>query len=210
MASAALAYPGLQWREVPLARAAFDETELEALADAIDDVVPAWQSLRVYDDGSATLHLEAQFGETIGDTASSRLEVCFSPVGRYATLREVQVIIEENVRREMPILGISDTRWAGCVKALQGLLRARAVTLLDMAFLSTPVSESVQTAYELRYEVPLTWWSLLFRPEPPSSLLACDAVAMGATDATVATVATVATGARPEAVTPPRPLVLAR
>jgi hypothetical protein len=55
------------------------------------------------------------------------------------------------------------------VKALQGLLRARGVTLLDMAFLAGAVPAGPQPLYAERFGVSLTWWSLLFRAEPPEA-----------------------------------------
>jgi hypothetical protein len=161
--SAVLAYPGLLWREVPAASAPFDEAEVRDLADAIDEVVAAWQSVVAHGDGGFTLRLDGQFGETTDGTASSRLELVLSAIGRFATLREVR--IEFGV--ESPALGVDDRRWAAAVKALQGLLRSRAITLLDMAFLAEPAGPAVQPEYEARFGSSLTWWSLLFRPEPP-------------------------------------------
>ncbi len=174
MAAAALAYPGLSWSAVPLMTAPFAEAELRAIADAIDEVVASWQSLDHHDDGGATLRLEGQFGETVADTAASRLEVVFSPLGRFATIREVRVVVEDGLRREEPVLGVSDRRWAGAVKALQGLLRDRAITLLDMSFLGEAVDEATQPAYESMYGATVTWWSLLFRAMPPEARTALE------------------------------------
>jgi hypothetical protein len=168
MAAAALAYPGLVWAEAPATSAPFDEAELRAVADAIDEVVAAWQTLELHADGAATLRLEGQFGETTAGTAASRLEVVFSPLGRFATVREVREA-EGAAGGEVPLLGVDDRRWAPAVKALQGVLRARAVTLLDMAFLADAVPEEPQPAYASRFGVTLTWWSLLFRAEPPEA-----------------------------------------
>jgi hypothetical protein len=168
MAVAALAYPGLEWSPAPAASAPFDEAELRELADAIDEVVAAWQTLELHADGAATLRLEGQFGETTGGTASSRLEVVFSPLGRFATLREVRAP-QGFAGEESPLLGVDDRRWAPAVKALQGLLRARGVTLLDMAFLAGAVPAGPQPLYAERFGVTLTWWSLLFRAEPPEA-----------------------------------------
>ena len=185
MAAAALAYPTLLWSAVPQMAAPFAATELRAIADAIDEVVAAWQTLDLHDDGGATLRLEAQFGETVADTASSRLEVVFSPLGRFVTLREVRVVVAAGVRRDEPVLGVADRRWAGAVKALQGLLRERSVTLLDMAFLGTRVDERAQPAYESLYDATVTWWALLFRPEPPEQAAVRGAYAVD--DGTAAT-----------------------
>ena len=168
MAAAALAYPGLVWADAPATSAPFDEAELRDLADAIDEVVAAWQTLELHADGAATLRLEGQFGETTGGTASSRLEVVFSALGRFVTLREVR-FPEGAEGEESPLLGVDDRRWAPAVKAIQGLLRARGVTLLDMAFLSEPVPAEPQPEYASRFGVTLTWWSLLFRAEPPEA-----------------------------------------
>jgi len=161
MAAAALAYPGLVWTDAPAFVAPFEEVELRELADAIDEVVAAWQTLEIHGDGAATLRLEGQFGETTDGTAASCLEVVFSPLGRFATLREV--------RAEVPALGVEDRRWAPAVKALQGLLRSRGVTLLDMAFLAARVEAGEQRVYEERHGASLTWWSLLFRAAPPEA-----------------------------------------
>ena len=168
MAAAALAYPGLVWAEAPAASAPSDEAELRDLADDIDEVVAAWQTLELHGDGAATIRLEGQFGETTGGTAASRLEIVLSPLGRFATLREVRVR-EGGEGEEAPVLGVDDRRWSSAVKAIQGLLRARGVTLLDMAFLSSVVEARPQSAYEARFGATLTWWSLLFRAEPPEA-----------------------------------------
>jgi hypothetical protein len=168
MSAAALAYPGLLWAEVPAASAPFDEGELRKLADVIDEVVAAWQALELHADGAATLRLEGQFGETTSGTAPSRLEVVFSPLGRFATIREVRAL-EGADAHESPLLGVDDRRWAPAVKALQGVLRASGVTLLDMAFLAEPVPAGPQRGYEERFGSTLTWWSLLFRAEPPEA-----------------------------------------
>jgi hypothetical protein len=168
MAAAALAYPALVWRDVPVASAPFSEDELRDLADAIDEVVAAWQTLVIHGDGAATLRLEGQFGETTGGTAASRLEVVFSALGRFATIREVRAP-EGPEGFEAPRLGVDDRRWAPAVKALQGLLRARSITLLDMAFLGESVPGPEQAAYVERFGAEPTWWSLLFRAEPPEA-----------------------------------------
>jgi hypothetical protein len=169
MRAAELAYPGLRWAEVPLAVAPLSEEELRELADAIDEVVAAWQTLELDAEGGATLRLDAQFGENVAATAASRLEVVFSPLGRFATLREVRQDERSDGLEESAVLGVDDRRWAGAVKALQGLLRARAVTLLDMAFLAERVPVHEQPAYEALYGATLTWWSLLFRAMPPEA-----------------------------------------
>lgn len=169
MRAAALAYPGLRWSDVPAAVAPLEEGELRALAEEIDEVVAAWQTLEVDAAGGATLRLEAQFGETVAATAGSRLEVVFSPLGRFATLREVTHVETDAHVEERPVLGVDDRRWATAVKALQGLLRARGITLLDMAFLAEPVPGDAQPAYEERFGATLTWWSLLFRAAPPEA-----------------------------------------
>ncbi len=169
MRAAELAYPGLRWAEVPLVVAPLAEDELRALADAIDDVVAAWQTLDLDDGGGATLRLDAQFGENVAATEASCLELVFSPLGRFATLREVKRGDAAGCLEEAGVLGVDDRRWAGAVKAIQGLLRSRAVTLLDMAFLGECVPAREQEAYEARYGATLTWWSLLFRAVPPEA-----------------------------------------
>jgi hypothetical protein len=167
-AIAALAYPGLLWADTPLAAAPLEEAELRGLADAVDEVVAAWQSLEFHPNGAATLRLHGQFGETIAATAASRLELVVSPLGRLATLREVCTECTGGTR-DVVRLGVEDRRWASAVKAIRGLLRERSFTLLDMAFLSSPVPAASQPAYEERYGAALTWWSLLFLPEPPAT-----------------------------------------
>ena len=169
MRAAALAYPGLRWTEAPLVVAPIAEGELRALADAIDEVVAAWQTLEVDPGGGATLALEGQFGETVAATAASRLEVVFSALGRFATLREVSTTERDGCVAEVAVLGVEDRRWAGAVKALQGLLRERAIILLDMAFLGERVPAAEQFAYEELYGTSLTWWAMLFRALPPEA-----------------------------------------
>lgn len=169
MRAAELAYPGLRWCEAPLVVAPVAEAELRDLADAIDDVVAAWQTLDLDAEGGATLALDAQFGETVAATAASRLELVFSPLGRFATLREVTRTESSGCVEAVAVLGVEDRRWAGAVKALQGLLRERGVMLLDMAFLAERVPGPEQPAYEARYGTSLTWWSLLFRARPPEA-----------------------------------------
>ncbi len=171
-ASAAIAYPFLIWRVHPAAAAPTDEVELRNFATRADEVVAAGQGLELHRCGGATLRLEAQLGVGAEKVSPSRLEVVFSPLGRFVTLREVCTEDDgHGTTREVPREGVADRRWAAAVKPLQGLLRLRSFTLLDMAFLAERVPGPPQPLYEAAFGAPVTWWSLLFRPEPPTAVI---------------------------------------
>jgi hypothetical protein len=103
------------------------------------------------------------------------LRVAFSPWGRFVTIQEVDVFARPTAVDveivEEPISGVQDVRLRAMVKGLQGALRKARFTLLDMAFLATPL-EGEQGAYVQEFRETPTVWSLLFDAAPPATVRA--------------------------------------
>jgi hypothetical protein len=182
-------HPGLVWRESARSTAAlvtFDA--MSALARHLEELLPMRAIVR--EAGPAAVDLLAGLHEPcLLEIAEQRriepelvfrerevyLRVAFSPWGRFVTILEVDVTArnagDELEIVEEPLLGVEDPRLRPMVKGLQGALRKARLTLLDMAFLSTPV-EGDQKAFVERFAEAPTLWSLLFDPLPAASVRA--------------------------------------
>jgi hypothetical protein len=118
----------------------------------------------------------------VSSSRETYLRIPFSPFGRFVTIQEVQVLAREVPSRggsaasleivEEPLAGVEDRRLRTMVKGLQGALRKKGLTLLDMAFLVQPVAGGAQTAFVRDFQEAPMLWSLLFDPAPPTTVRA--------------------------------------
>jgi hypothetical protein len=104
------------------------------------------------------------------------LRVGLSPLGRYATLQEVEFRSERASDgaffvHEERRAGVVDTRLRTIVKAAQGALRKRKIVLLDFAFLVRPIGDAGQPAFAERYGTEPVLYNFLFDPEPPTAVV---------------------------------------
>lgn len=105
----------------------------------------------------------------------SYVRVGLSPLGRFATLQEVELSAEREggfwVVREERRLGVEDTRLKTLVKALGGGLRKNKLVLLDFAFLAQPPERLDQAAFVDRFGVRPVLFNFLFDPAPPATIV---------------------------------------
>jgi hypothetical protein len=191
-------YPDMVWspRRDCGPAVAFDA--LVAVGRHLEDVLPVRAIVRVAENGGADaiyvlagLHApslcEIADGAAV-DPARVRppretyLRIAFSPFGRFVTIQEVHVLARAAPTRagssprleivEEPLAGVEDRRLRTLVKGLQGALRKKGLTLLDMAFLVQPVEGRPQTAFVRDFHEAPMLWSLLFDPAPPTTVRA--------------------------------------
>jgi hypothetical protein len=103
------------------------------------------------------------------------VRVGLSPLGRFATLQEVELCAERAdgfwVVREERRLGVQDSRLRTLVKALGGALRKNRLVLLDFAFLAQPPERLDQAAFVDRFGVRPVLFNFLFDPAPPATIV---------------------------------------
>jgi hypothetical protein len=103
------------------------------------------------------------------------LKVFLSPLGRFATLQETVLELEDlgdGVRlvAEHPQAGVEDRDLRMLVTGLQGMLRKARIVLLDFAFLLQRFDDArSDEAFAARWATDPTLWSLLFDPAPPTT-----------------------------------------
>jgi hypothetical protein len=184
-------HPGLVWTRAACLAPAVPFDAIVDLARKLEALLPMRAVVRILDtqgagviDLLAGLHapalLEIADGACLdpGVALSEHevyLRVAFSPWGRFVTIQEVDVFaqcttVDVEIVEE-PISGVQDVRLRAMVKGLQGALRKARFTLLDMAFLATPL-EGQQEAYVQEFREAPTVWSLLFDAAPPATVRA--------------------------------------
>jgi|HubBroStandDraft_2_1064218.scaffolds.fasta_scaffold157241_2 hypothetical protein len=193
-------HPGRVWRRVPDREPAVTFDDLLEIGRHLEDVLPVRAIVRAAEArGADAIYLlagvhapalcEIADGATVdGGRAfvprETYLRVVFSPFGRLVTIQEVRVVASHSppsTRSEVPLslqiveeplAGVEDRRLRTMVKGLQGALRKKNLTLLDMAFLVQPLEGGPQTAFLGDYHEEPMLWSLLFDPIPPTTVRA--------------------------------------
>jgi hypothetical protein len=124
--------------------------------------------------------LELREGMCARDAAMLRrretyLKVFLSPLGRFATLQETVLELEDlgdgaRLVTENPQAGVENRDLRMLVTGLQGMLRKARIVLLDFAFLLQRYDETAgDPAFAARWATDPTLWSLLFDPAPPTT-----------------------------------------
>jgi hypothetical protein len=178
-------HPGLVWSEQVSPLPAFTFDALSRLAAHLEELLPLRAIVKT--NGSLAIDLLAglhspslselvdagQVGreETVAE-GEVYLRLTFSPWGQFVTIQEVRMRASSSPDdleiADEPVLGVEDLGLRSIVKGLQGALRKARLTLLDMAFLATPLPLP-QTRYEERFCEAPTLWSLLMSAAPPTS-----------------------------------------
>jgi hypothetical protein len=193
-------HPGRVWRRLPDREPAVSFDALLAIGRHLEEVLPVRAMVRAAEAGGAdAIYLlagvhapalcEIADGATIdGGRAlvprETYLRIVFSPFGRLVTIQEVRVVASHSHPStrldappslqivEEPLAGVEDRRLRTMVKGLQGALRKKNLTLLDMAFLVQPLEGGPHTAFLRDYHEEPMLWSLLFDPIPPTTVRA--------------------------------------
>lgn len=113
-------------------------------------------------------------GATMLRTQETYLRVFLSPLGRFATLQETILEVEDlgdgtRLVAEHPRAGVENRDLRLLVTGLQGMLRRSKIVLLDFAFLLQPFGPGADPAFEARWATEPTLWSVLFDPAPPTT-----------------------------------------
>lgn len=157
----------------PSGHAPLDDDELAEVAREFESLLPARCVVTAAGDGAAFVYVVAttedatwvalREGLSEAQPAAPEqraLRVGFSPRGRFATLQEVSLrgeLLDDGAWvEEARARGVEDRRLQAFVRAAQGALRARKVTVLDAAFLAEEVSPGGGTV-----------WSALFEADSP-------------------------------------------
>ena len=123
--------------------------------------------------------LELREGQCPRDAAMLRTEetylrVLLSPLGRFATMQETLLSLEDlgggqRLVVEHPRAGVENRDLRLIVTGLQGMLRRARIVLLDIAFLLQPFTPGRDEAFTARWATEPTLWSALFDPAPPTT-----------------------------------------
>jgi len=184
------AYPGALEPVAPLERG-LDLDGVLGLGDKIGDVLPVrvfehragpdgfGDSLYLFCGLHAPCLYELREGLCARDapmlrSAETYLRVALSPLGRFATLQESVLRLEDlgegrRLVAEEPRAGVENGDLRTMVTGLQGLLRRERIVLLDAAFLFQAIAGPVDPAFEQRWASPPTLWNALFDPAPPTT-----------------------------------------
>jgi hypothetical protein len=191
-------HPDLVWRPRGDVGSLVPFDALVAVGRHLEDVLPVRAIVRVAENGGADaiyvlagVHAPALCeladgaaidSERVRRTRETYLRIPFSPFARFVTIQEVRVRAREAPARagsppsleivEEPLAGVEDRRLRTMVKGLQGFLRRKGLTLLDMAFLLQPALGRPQTAFVRDFHEEPMLWSLLFEPAPPTTVRA--------------------------------------